>query len=110
MEQVTVEGTVERVSEEEADCYWRTRPRLSQLGAWASLQSQPMPGRAVLLRRFAQCKLKFAGKPVPRPPHWSGFRLVPTRIEFWKSQPFRLNERVLYQKEGTCWSKTLLYP
>lgn len=110
MEQVTVEGSVEQVSDQEADAYWKTRPRESQIGAWASLQSQPLETRAILLKRAAEYGLKFGLGPIPRPPHWSGFRLIPHRIEFWKSQLFRLNERVLYQKEETCWSKSLLYP
>ncbi len=110
MEQVTVEGSVEQVSDEEADAYWKTRPRESQIGAWAAQQSQPLESRAVLLKRAAEYGLKFGLGAIPRPPHWTGFRVIPTRIEFWKSQPFRLNERVLYQKEGVHWKKTLLYP
>ncbi|MBI1976821.1 MAG: pyridoxamine 5'-phosphate oxidase [Candidatus Omnitrophica bacterium] len=110
MEQVTVEGSVEQVSDEEADAYWKTRPRESQIGAWASLQSQPLQTRAALLKRAAEYGLKFGLGAIPRPLHWSGFRVIPTRIEFWKSQPFRLNERVLYEKAGAQWKKTLLYP
>lgn len=110
MEQVSVEGEVRGVSDEEADRYWATRPRLSQIGAWASLQSQPLPSRRVLSARVAQFTLKFAGKKIPRPPHWSGFRLLPDRIEFWKKRAFRLHERVLYERSGERWEHSLLYP
>ncbi len=109
-EQVTVEGRVQPVSDREADAYWATRDRASQLGAWASLQSEPLPSRAALLARVACCAATYAGRPVPRPPHWSGYRVMPERIEYWTARPFRLNERVCYERHGLRWTKTLLYP
>ena len=109
-QQVTIEGAVEPVSDAEADAYWVTRDRASQLGAWASQQSEPLPSRAALLKRIARYAAAFAGRSVPRPSHWSGYRLVPERIEFWTARPFRLNERVLYERRGARWTVTLLYP
>lgn len=108
--QVMFEGPVEPVSNAEADAYWRTRDRRSQLGAWASQQSRQMSSRAVLLTRVAAYAATFAGAPVPRPPYWSGYRLRPERIELWAAKPFRLNERRLYERRGGRWIKTLLYP
>lgn len=110
MEQVMVEGAVERVSDEEADAYWATRDRQSQIGAWASLQSQRLTRRATLLARVARYAAQFARRPVPRPPHWLGYRVVPDRIEFWSSRPHRLHERTVYQTDGHCWVSRLLYP
>ena len=109
-QQVILEGTVESVSDADADAYWRTRDRRSQVGAWASVQSHRLPSRATLLARVASYAVKFSGQPVPRPPHWSGYRLLPERIEFWTAKPFRLNERVLYHRRNHRWTKTLLYP
>lgn len=112
--QVRVDGTVETVTPEEADAYFASRPRDSQVAAWASLQSEPMAERFELERRLARYSLQFEGKPVPRPPHWSGFRVVPERIEFWIDRPFRLHERLLFARDGTHteggWSLTRLYP
>ena len=110
MEQVLVEGLVKPVSGREADNYWASRPRESQIGAWASLQSRPLDSRKKLLARVTKYKSKFLGKPVPRPLHWGGFRLIPNRIEFWKRRPFRLHERLLFKKRGGRWVKTFLYP
>lgn len=110
MQQVLVEGTVEGVSEAEADAYWATRIRLSQIGAWASEQSGVMPGKEALQRRFQEFEKKFAGKPVPRPPHWSGFRLKPDSIEFWSSRPGRLHERERYLLKDGAWMHDWLYP
>lgn len=108
--QVLIEGRAEPVSDAEADAYWATRPRTSQLGAWASEQSQPLSSRAVLVARFAGFSAQYAGRPIPRPPHWSGLRVVPDRIEIWRARPFRLHERILYQRRGRRWVKSLLYP
>ncbi len=108
--QVIVEGSVRPVSNREADLYWSTRPRESQIGAWASAQSQPLKSRAQLLLQAARSMRKFAGRPVPRPRYWSGFRVVPQRIEFWKRRPFRLHERILFLKRGGRWKQQLLSP
>jgi pyridoxamine 5'-phosphate oxidase len=108
--QVRIEGAVERVSDEEADAYFATRARGSQIGAWASRQSEPMADDDELNRRVAEFERRFAGGSVPRPPHWSGFRLVPTQIEFWISQPNRLHIRHLYSRDGDRWRIETLYP
>jgi pyridoxamine 5'-phosphate oxidase len=108
--QVRVEGPIERVSDEEADAYFASRARGSQLSAWASRQSEPMATPGDLDRRFAEMEARFAGRPVPRPPHWSGFRLVAKRIEFWISQPSRLHTRHLYTRAGARWRMETLYP
>jgi pyridoxamine 5'-phosphate oxidase len=108
--QVRLEGRVERVSDEEADAYFATRARDSQVSAWASLQSEPMRDAHELQRRVNEFEAKFAGGPVPRPPHWSGFRLVPDRVEFWINQPSRLHVRHLYLREAAGWRIEALYP
>jgi pyridoxamine 5'-phosphate oxidase len=108
--QVRVDGSIERVTDEEADAYFATRPRGSQLGAWASRQSEPMADPRELDRRLAEFEARFAGGPVPRPPYWSGFRLVPERVEFWISQPSRLHTRHLYSRDGARWRIETLYP
>jgi len=108
--QVRVEGAAEPVSAAEADAYFASRPRGSQIGAWASQQSRPIDPPGELDRRVAEFEKKFKGKTVPRPPHWGGFRLVPTVIEFWKNMPSRLHERHRYEKLGGAWSATTLYP
>ena len=108
--QILIEGRVERVADEDVDAYWIRRPRLSQLGAWASSQSRPLPNRRTLLARLARVQLQYAGRPVPRPAYWVGFRVIPGRIEFWRSRPYRLHERVLYERRGHQWIRTLLYP
>ena len=110
MEQVIVAGAVERVAVEEADAYWATRDRSSQLGAWASLQSRPLPNRRTLVGRVARYAVQCAGRPVPRPPHWFGYRVVPDRIEFWSARPHRLHERTSYRQHGRRCTKGLLYP
>ncbi|MBI1901261.1 MAG: pyridoxamine 5'-phosphate oxidase [Planctomycetia bacterium] len=110
LEQVRIEGTVEQVTAAESDDYWHSRPRDSQLGAWASDQSQTLDRRETLERRAAEFAEKFEGQRVPRPEHWLGYRVVPLRIEFWRSRPARLHERVAYEKGPGGWTKTLLYP
>ncbi len=109
-EQVRVEGRVEPVSAADADAYFATRPRESQVGAWASLQSQPLGARSELEARVADLTRRFEGQAVPRPPHWGGFRVVPTSLEFWKAHPFRLHWREVYERDGEGWALRTLYP
>ncbi len=108
--QVRLHGAVEPVSPSEADEYFKTRPRLSQLGAWASVQSQPMPHRFALEAAVAPAAARFGIGPVPRPPGWSGFRLVAEEMEFWTEGPFRHHDRVLFGRSGSRWEKRWLFP
>ncbi|MCG3205614.1 MAG: Pyridoxine/pyridoxamine 5'-phosphate oxidase [Elusimicrobia bacterium] len=110
MEQVHIEGTVTAVTPEEADVYWKTRPRESQIGAWASLQSRVLDHRKTLEDRVEEFNKKYTHHEVPRPPWWSGFRVKPNRIEFWKGEAFRLHYRTLYESQGGAWKKHLLFP
>jgi pyridoxamine 5'-phosphate oxidase len=110
--QVRFEGRALRVSDAEADAYFATRPRESQLGAWASEQSDPLRSRAELEERFAELARKYEGKTIPRPPHWTGYRVAPSSVEFWQNRPGRLHHRELYTRKapGEPWSMTLLNP
>lgn len=108
--QVRVEGRVDAVAEAEADAYFASRPRESQLGAWASLQSQTLPDRGTFEARYAEAEQRYANAPVPRPPHWSGQRVVPDLIEFWYGVPFRLHERHRHEWRDGAWQFRLLYP
>lgn len=111
MRQVRVEGHVETIEEEESDRYWCTRERDSQLGAWASQQSDVLDQRQTLEKQLAEYHDKFLDQAVPRPPYWFGYRVIPERIEFWKSGWHRLHERVRYDRGANgIWRKTLLYP
>jgi pyridoxamine 5'-phosphate oxidase len=109
-EQVLIDGRVEPVSAEEADAYFASRPRGSQIGAWASKQSRPMESREAFLARISELEERFEGREVPRPDHWSGFRVKPRRVEFWYGREFRLHERVCFDLVEGRWQESLLYP
>lgn len=109
--QVRVRGPVEVVTDEEADAYYATRPRGSRIGAWASKQSRPLESRFALEKAVAEYTARYAIGEIPRPRHWSGFRIVPSSIEFWHDRPFRLHDRIVFSRtEGDGWSKSRLYP
>lgn len=110
--QVRVRGEVEIVSDEEADIYYASRPRGSRIGAWASKQSRPLESRFALEKEVAKYTAKYAIGEIPRPPHWSGFRIIPTYIEFWKDGKFRLHDRIIFSRpdESSDWDKTRFYP
>jgi pyridoxamine 5'-phosphate oxidase len=109
-EQIRIEGTVERVSAAESDAYFDSRPRGSQLGAWASEQSAVLPSRETLEAKYREIEKRFADQPIPRPPFWGGYRLVPHSIEFWFGRPDRLHDRLVYTREGDGWKIERLYP
>jgi pyridoxamine 5'-phosphate oxidase len=108
--QVRIRGPVSRVSDEEADAYWATRARSAQIGAWASDQSRPLPGRLALEKKIAEFGLKFGLGKVPRPLQWSGYRVEPRVIEFWRDRPFRLHERLVFERAGDGWTTRRLFP
>jgi len=109
-EQIRIEGVVERLSDEQSDAYFETRPRGSQLGAWASDQSAVLPSRETLEERYREIERRFEGQQVPRPPFWGGFRLIAEQIEFWFGRPDRLHDRLLYVRRGDGWTIERLYP
>jgi pyridoxamine 5'-phosphate oxidase len=108
--QVRIEGVAQTVTAAEADAYFASRPRDSQIGAWASRQSRELASRAVLEQSVERFARRFADRPVPRPPFWSGFRIVPQRIEFWQERPFRLHDRWLFIRDGEGWRQQRLFP
>lgn len=110
--QVRVRGTVSRVADAEADAYFQSRPRLSRIGAWASRQSRPLADRSLLEQSVAECEKKFDGEEIPRPTYWSGYRLSPRSIEFWQDRPFRLHDRLLFERNDpqAPWRSVRLYP
>lgn len=108
--QIRIEGVLLTVSDETADAYFATRSRDSQLGAWASDQSCPLDSRETFEARFAETQARFEGRDVPRPPHWSGYRLTPQRFEFWQDREHRLHERTIFLRDDDHWTKGMLYP
>ena len=109
-EQIRVEGRVERTTDEESDAYFASRPRGSQLGAWASAQSRPLAAREQLEEEYRVVEARFGDRTVPRPPFWGGFRIIPERIEFWYGRPDRLHDRLVYTRDGAAWKIERLYP
>jgi pyridoxamine 5'-phosphate oxidase len=108
--QVRVEGVTRKLQAEESDAYFASRPRLSQIGAWASLQSQTLPDRDTFEQRVARYEQEFEGREVTRPPHWGGFLVEPDMLEFWYGAEFRLHERVRWSRHGQTWTQRMLYP
>ncbi|MFI0845635.1 pyridoxamine 5'-phosphate oxidase [Mesorhizobium sp. IMUNJ 23232] len=108
--QVRIRGPVEIVSDAEADDYYATRPRGSRIGAWASKQSRPLESRFALEKAVAECTAKYPIGSIPRPKYWSGFRIMPSSMEFWHDRPFRLHDRVIFTRDGDGWAKARLYP
>jgi pyridoxamine 5'-phosphate oxidase len=109
--QIRIEGVVEPVTDAEADAYFATRPRISRLGAWASHQSRPLDARVTLERRLAEYEAKYPGEEIPRPPYWSGYRVLPDSFEFWQNMPFRLHDRTVYRRRADGgWDIGKLFP
>ena len=108
--QIRIQGTTSLVTDAEADAYWKTRPRISQIGAWASIQSEPLDSNRTFIKRLADYALKFGVAPVPRPPYWTGVRVHPIKIEFWRERRGRLHERILYTRKDNGWNIVRLYP
>jgi pyridoxamine 5'-phosphate oxidase len=108
--QVRIEGKLHKVTDEESDEYFGSRPRESQLGSWASEQSTPIGSREELVNRYTELEKHYSGKDIPRPPHWGGYRLVPEEVEFWQGRPGRLHDRILYYKNNDTWEKKRLAP
>lgn len=108
--QIRIRGDVEVVTDAEADEYYASRPRLSRIGAWASAQSRPLESKFALEKAVAEVTMKYPVGDIPRPPHWSGFRVKPVEIEFWKDGAFRLHDRIKFVRDGAGWAKTRLYP
>lgn len=108
--QIRIEGTVEHVTDAEADAYYATRPRISRLGAWASQQSRPLADRAELEQRLAELEARYPGEDIPRPPYWSGYRVIPESFEFWQAMPFRLHDRTTYTRAPGGWTVGKLFP
>ncbi len=108
--QIRIEGPASPVSAAEADAYYATRPRVSRLGAWASDQSRPLASRDILEQRVAALEAKYPGDDIPRPPHWSGYRVTPEHFEFWQDMPFRLHDRTVFTAERGNWQETKLFP
>jgi pyridoxamine 5'-phosphate oxidase len=111
MRQIRIEGVVEPVTDAESDAYFASRPRISRLGAWASAQSRPLDDRLTLERRLAEYEVKYPGEDIPRPPYWSGYRVLPDSFEFWQNMPFRLHDRTVYTRSADGgWAIGKLYP
>lgn len=108
--QIRIEGSVSIVNDDEADAYFATRHRTSQIGAWASAQSRPMENKFELERKLVEFKDKFGIGAISRPPNWTGYRIFPARIEFWQEQDFRLHDRIAYTRDGTTWRSQRLFP
>jgi pyridoxamine 5'-phosphate oxidase len=108
--QVRIEGKASLVGDQEADEYYHSRPRGSQIGAWASDQSRPLPDRPTLEARVAEVESRYPEGEIPRPPHWTGFRVVPERVEFWQGMPYRLHDRLIYERAGDAWTNFRLFP